>query len=294
MVTIRQYTNPRALRLQPSRILLYVFLVTMALVVGFPIYWMLLVSIQPNEQVFSWPLQFWSTNPTLEHYVTVFTRQDVQLGRWFLNSVFVSTAVTAVTLLVTSLAAYGFARLEFPGRNIIFMVILFTLMVPSQITTIPVYLLVRELGWIDTYHAIIWPAAANVFGLFLLRQFFAAIPSELEEAAIMDGASRFRIYWQVILPLSTNALVTLTILVFLASWNDLFWPLIVLNRLEMRTISLGLTVLQGTFAESGGAMKEPGLLMAGSAVASIPMLLFYAVFQKRILQGVTLTGMGGR
>ncbi|OUC08715.1 N-acetyl-D-glucosamine ABC transporter permease, partial [Litorilinea aerophila] len=217
------------------RLLLYAALIALAVVVGFPIYWMLVVSITPSEQVFAWPLQFWPQTPTLEHYREVFTRQDLQVGRWLINSVIVSTAATAVALFISSLTAYGFARLRFPGRDFLFMLILFTIMVPGQVTLIPVFLLVRWLGWLDTYHALIWPGAANVFGVFLLRQFFLSIPREMEEAAVIDGASRFRIYWQIILPLSQSALIALTIFLFLGAWNDLFWPLIVLNRLEMRT-----------------------------------------------------------
>jgi len=271
-----------------SRITLHGFLIVLTVIVGFPIYWMFVVSITPSSQVFAWPLHLWPANPTLAHYHEVFTRQDLQLGRWFINSVVVSTAITIVALFISSLTAYGFARLEFPGRDFIFVAILFTLMVPGQVTLIPIFILIRRLGWLDTYNALIWPAAANVFGVFLLRQFFLSIPKELEEAAIIDGASRFRIYWQIILPLSKAALTALMIFVFLGAWNDLFWPLIVLNRLEMRTLPVGLTVLQGTYTQ------ERALIMAGAVVASAPVLVFYAIFQRRILKGVMLTGMGGR
>lgn len=271
-----------------GRVSLQAILIVLAIVVGFPIYWMLAVSITPPNEIYRWPLQFWPDTPTLENYRLVFTRQDLQLGRWFMNSLVVSVAITIVSLFVSSLCAYGFARLTFPGRNVLFIGMLFTLMVPTEVTLIPAFLLIRRLGWLDTYNALIWPAAANVFGVFLLRQFFLGIPTELEEAAIIDGAGRFRIYWQIVLPLSTAAMIALTIFIFLAAWNDLFWPLIVLNRLEMRTLPVGLTVLQGTYDQ------EMGLIMAGAAVASIPVLIFYAIFQKRILQGVMLTGMGGR
>lgn len=271
-----------------SRLGLHAFLLTLAILVGFPIYWAAIVSITPSEDVFRWPLQLFPDQPTLEHYREVLTRQDLQLPRWFLNSVVVSTIVTLLSLFVSSLTAYGFSRLEFPGRDFIFVSILFALMVPGEVTLIPVFLLVRNLGWLDTYNALIWPAMANVFGVFLLRQFFTTIPKEMEEAAVIDGASRFRIYWQIILPLSRSALVALTIFTFLGAWNDLFWPLIVLNRLEMRTLPVGLTVLNGTYSQ------ERALIMAGAVIASAPVLLFYAIFQRRIIEGVMLTGMGGR
>ncbi len=283
-----QGLNRERLKAGLSRLGLHLILIALAIIVGFPIYWMLVVSITPNAQVFTWPLQFWPSTPTLEHYQEVFTRQDLQLARWFFNSVVVSIGATVVSLFVSSLTAYAFARLEFPGRDFLFLALLFTIMVPGQVTLIPVFLLVRSLGWLDSYHALIWPAGANVFGVFLLRQFFLSIPHDLEEAAIIDGAGRFRIYWQIILPLSRSALVALMIFVFLGTWNDLFWPLIVLNRLEMRTLTVGLTVLQGTYTQ------ERALVMAGAAVASVPVLIFYAFFQRRIIQGVMLTGMGGR
>jgi multiple sugar transport system permease protein len=210
------------------------------------------------------------------------------MGRWFINSVVVASLETLLTLLVCSLAAYGFARLEFPGRNKIFYALLFALMVPGQVTLIPTFLLVRNLGWLDSYQGVVLPEVAGVFGVFLLRQFFLSLPRELEEAAVIDGAGRFRIYWQIALPLIRSGLIAMTIFVFLGSWNNLFWPLIVLNRLEMRTLTVGLTVLRGTY----GA-EQMGLVMAGAAVASIPVLIFYAFFQRQILQSIALTGIKG-
>lgn len=266
----------------------YAVLIALTIVVGFPIYWMVVVSITPSAEVYRWPLQLWPTNPTFEHYREVFTRQDLLIDRWFVNSVVVSTIITVLCVFLSSLTAYGFARLEFPGRDLIFLLLLFTLMVPGQVTLIPVFLLIRGLGWLDTYHALIWPGAVSVFGVFLLRQFFASVPRELEEAALMDGAGRFRIYWQIVLPLSRAAIVALTIFVFLGAWNDLFWPLVVLNSLELRTLPVGLTVLQGTYTQ------ERALVMAGTVIASAPVIVFYAIFQRRIIQGVMLTGMGGR
>ena len=271
-----------------SRLGLHTFLLILAVLVGFPIYWSIIVSITPSNQVYQWPLQLIPSAPTLSHYQEVLTRPDLQLPRWFFNSVFVSTTVTVLILFVSSITAYGFSRLEFPGRNVLFVSILFALMVPGEVTLIPVFLLVRNLGWLDTYNALIWPGMANVFGVFLLRQFFMSIPKELDEAALIDGAGRFRIYWQIILPLSRSALVALSIFTFLGSWNDLFWPLIVLNRLEMRTLPVGLTVLNGTYSQ------ERALILAGAVIASAPVLIFYAIFQRRIIEGVMLTGMGGR
>jgi len=267
---------------------LYAGLLALAVVVGFPFYWMLLISVTPESQIYRWPLRFLPSAPTLDNYVQIFTRADLQIERWFANSVLVATAETLLTLIVCSLAAYGFARLEFPGRNTIFYALLFALMVPSQVTLIPSFLLVRWLGWLDSYQGVVLPEIAGVFALFLLRQFFLSVPRELEEAAIIDGAGRLRIFWKISLPLVRSGLVAVTIIVFLGSWNNLFWPLIVLNRLEMRTLTVGLTVLNGTY----GA-EQRGIVMAGAAVASVPVLIVYGIFQRQILQSISITGLKG-
>jgi multiple sugar transport system permease protein len=267
---------------------LQILLILGVFVIGFPFLWVVSQSFMSNTEIFDVPPRLIPRHPTLENYYAVFTRQDLQLGRWFINSVSVSSVITILVLAVASTAAYAFARLRFPGRDIIFYAALATMMIPGQVTLIPIFLLMRDLKFLDTYHALIWPAGANVFGVFLLRQFFLTIPRELEEAAILDGASRFGVYRRVVLPLSSSALVALGIFTFLGSWNDLFWPLIVLNRLEMRTLPVGLAILVGEYG------YERALGMAGATVALIPVLIFYTIFQRRIIEGVTLTGMGGR
>ena len=168
---------------QISRIALYILLITLAIAVLFPFYWMVMTSLNTNQETFIYPPEFYPPKPTPEHYHEIMTRGDINVPRWGWNSLFIAVATTILTLFVTSLAAYGFARLDFPYKNLIFIVVIFTLMIPSQIYMIPNYLLVRDLGWLDSYHALIWPAAPNVFGLFLLRQFFSTFPRELEEAA---------------------------------------------------------------------------------------------------------------
>lgn len=271
-----------------KKTLAQIVLLFIAFVVFFPIMWMISQSLTPNSEVWDWPPQFIPQHPTLENYQTLFTRQDLAIGHWFVNSLFVSTITTILTLFITSLAAYAFARLRFPGRDVIFFILLSALVIPAQVTLIPIFLLMRDFKWLDTYHALIWPAMANVFAVFMLRQFFLGIPRELEEAAILDGATRFGIYWRIILPMSSSALTALAIFVFLGSWNDLFWPLIVLNRLEMRTLPVGLTVLSSAYYT-----REQSLVQAGAVIASVPVLIFYAFFQRQILKGITFTGMAG-
>ncbi|MEZ4635456.1 MAG: carbohydrate ABC transporter permease [Caldilineaceae bacterium] len=271
-----------------QRLLTYAALILLAILVGFPFYWMMVLSFTPEGQIYRWPIEFFPSTLTLENYQNMFLRPDLQIPRWFWNSALIATVETILSLLVCSMAAYGFARLTFPGRDVLFFSLLLALMIPAQVTLIPTFILVRNLGWIDSYQGVILPGVASVFAVFLLRQFFLSVPVELEEAALIDGAGRFRIYWQIVLPLTRAGLVALMIFVFLGSWNNLFWPLIVLNRLEMRTLTVGLTVLRGTY---GG--DQMGLVMAGAAIASIPVLLFYAIFQRQILKSVMMTGLKG-
>jgi multiple sugar transport system permease protein len=274
--------------LSGQRLLMYVVLIVLAILVGFPFYWMMVLSFTPEGQIYRWPIEFFPSTLTLDNYRAIFTRPDLQIPRWFWNSALIATVETVLSLLVCSMAAYGFARLTFPGRDIVFFSLLLALMIPAQVTLIPTFILVRNLGWLDSYQGVILPGVASVFAVFLLRQFFLSVPVELEEAALIDGAGRFRIYWQIVLPLTQAGLVALMIFIFLGSWNNLFWPLIVLNRLEMRTLTVGLTVLRGAYGAD-----QMGMVMAGAAVASIPILLFYAIFQRQILKSVMMTGLKG-
>jgi multiple sugar transport system permease protein len=170
----------------------------------------------------------------------------------------------------------------------LFSLLLFSLMIPAAITLIPSFLLLRDLNLLDTYHAIWWPAAASVTGIFLMRQHFYSVPSELEDAARVDGAGRFRIYWQICLPLVRGALFALAIFTFLSLWNDLFWPLIVLTKQNTLTLPIGLVVLQQ------GSYIQRGLAFAGAFIATVPALIFYAIFQRQIIEGITTTGMAGQ
>ncbi len=268
---------------------LYAFLILMTLVVGFPLLLMIGEAFMHSNEIIRWPPIIIPQEPTLENFQKMFSQQDLQLPRWLFNSVFVAASYSFAVIAVCSLAAYAFARLHFPGRAILFGLFLATIMIPSQVTLIPNYLLMRDIKFLDTYNALIWPGVANVFGVFLLRQFFMGIPRELEEAAIMDGATRFGVYWRVVLPLSTNALIALGIYVFLNNYNDLLWPLLVTSRLEMRTIPAGLQVLNGAFGT-----LDRGLVLAAATFSSVPVLIVYIIFQRRILKGITMTGMGGQ
>jgi multiple sugar transport system permease protein len=267
----------------------YLALTILALFVVLPLTIAFSQSLMTNQDVNKWPPQLIPLNPTLDSYQQVLTQQDLRLDLWLRNSLIAASLYTTAVLLICSPAAYAFARLRFPGNRILFAVLLLTVMIPSQVTLIPNFLLMRDLHWLDTFWALVVPGSANVFGVFLLRQFFMQIPAELEEAAILDGASYWGRFTKVVLPLSTNALTALAIFVFLGHYNDLFWPFIVTSSIETRTLPVGLTILNQSYA----GQYRP-LVLAGAVLSTLPILLVYALFQRRIIQGVMLTGMGGR
>ena len=207
--------------------------------------------------------------------------------RWLLNSVLAAGLQTLLIVVTAAMAAYAFARLEFPGKRVLFAIVLATLFVPPVILLIPNYLITSELGWLDTLAAVIVPGAAGAFGVFFLRQFFFSLPRELEEAAYLDGAGRFRTFVSVVLPLSRPALVTLAILSFLTNWNDFLWPVYVLFSPENQTLPAGLSTLQNANA------VRYDLLMAGAVIASVPVLLLYLAAQRYVVEGVSRAGLKG-
>lgn len=253
-----------------------------------PIVWMLSTSLKTEGEVLSATPKWIPDQPTLENYLELFRRSaEFPIARWFANSLGVALAVTLLTLWVTSMAAYAFARLEFKGRDTLFLAVVATMMIPGQVCLIPVYLIVQFIGWNDFYPALIVPGLASAFGVFLLRQFFIAIPRELEEAAIVDGAGRWTLYWRVVLPIAQPAMATLAIFTFLASWNDFVWPLIVTSDITMRTLPVGLSIFQGRYT------TEYGITMAAAAIASLPVIVAFLFFQRRITEGIALTGLKG-
>lgn len=269
-------------------LLLWLAFLPLAFIVVIPVLYMMTMAFTTEAHQFVVPIRWIPQPPTLQNFRRIFADPLLPLARWFLNSLLVASVGSMVILFVSSLSGYAFGRLEFPGKSLIFSLLLFSLMIPAAITLIPSFLLLRDFSMLDTYFAIWMPAAASVTGIFLLRQHFYAIPSELEDAARVDGAGRFRIYWQICLPLVRGSLFALTIFTFLALWNDLFWPLIVLTKQITLTLPIGLVVLQQ------GSYIQRGLAFAGAFVASMPVLIFYAFFQRKIIAGITMTGMAGR
>jgi multiple sugar transport system permease protein len=263
---------------------LHLLLLSFSVIMLAPFVIMLMVSLWPETALLqrSFPL----SEITLNNYVETF--RVVPFARYYLNSTIVAVSTTVLQILIASMAAYAFARLRFRGRETLFLVYLATLMIPFLVTMIPNFLIIRQLGWYNTYLALIVPTLFSVFSTFLLRQYYRSIPIDLDEAARMDGASSLRIWWQIIVPLSGPIIAALSIFVFQASWNDFLWPLIVTASDDMRTIPIGLASFQGQYSTAWH------LLMAGSVIALLPVLIIYVLAQKWFVQGVTLSGMGGR
>ncbi len=270
----------------PGRIALHTVLIVVGFFMLAPLLWMLSTSLKEPGDIFIYPPQ-WIPDPVVwQNYVETVT--VMPFGRFYFNSTFQAAAVTVLQLLTSSLAAFAFARLRFRGRDLLFLLYLGTMMIPFPVTMIPNFIIVRLLGWIDTFKALILPPAFSAFSTFLLRQYFLSLPIELDDAARVDGASSFRIWWQVLLPLTGPAIATLAIFTFLGQWNNFLWPLIVTNSEHMRTLPVGLAAFQGQFR------VEWHLLMAGSVIALVPILVIYIIGQKWFVRGITLSGMGGR
>jgi len=268
-----------------TRTVIYLILVGGALTMVVPFIWMVSTALKTNLEVFTFPPTFIPEVPQWNNFVDIF--EIVPYGRWFLNSIFITLVQTALYLFVASLAAFVFARLHFPGRDTIFMLYLATLMIPVEVTLVPKFILMKELHLIDTYPAVILPGVFNAYGVFLLRQFFLTLPESLEEAAILDGASYFRIYRSIILPLSGPGLATLAIFAFMGAWNDFLWPLIVINTDIMKPLSVGLASFHGLYETNWP------YLMAASTLALVPIVLVFVFAQKYFVEGIALTGVKG-
>lgn len=248
-----------------------------------PFIWMISTSFKSSESVFTFPPQWIPKHPTIEQYQTLF--REVNFLQFFKNSVIVAFGITLFSLFLNSLGGFAFAKHKFPGREKIFALLLATMMVPGQITMIPVFLMLKTVGLINSYWGLIIPAGASAFGIFLMRQFITTIPTDLIESARIDGCSEFRIYWTIILPLCKPVLAALGIFTFMGSWNAFLWPLIVMIKENMYTLPVALANLSGQYA------TKFGLLMAGAVVVVIPVLIVFIVAQRYVIKGVAVTGL---
>ncbi len=249
-----------------------------------PFLWIISAAFGKTTEVFVLPPRWLPQNPSLENFEEVFNQVPYHL--FMFNSIKLAVIVTIGQLITCSMAAYAFARLQFPGRNVLFVILLSALMIPGQITIVPLFILVRNLGLYNTHLALILPGLVNPFGVFLLRQYFVTIPTELEDAARVDGANVFTIYWRIILPLAGPVLTTLAILTFVGMWNAYFFPLIMINTPELQVITVGLTLLRGQYG--AGAL---GPIAAALTMAIIPVLIVFLLLQKYIIKSVVSTGL---
>lgn len=263
----------------------YIILGMGTLIMVLPFLWMVSTSLKSNAEAFLFPPTVIPKKILWENYPRVWKYAPFHIFTW--NTFYTSTLITLAQLLTSSMAGYAFARLKFPGRDMLFLGYIALLMIPGQVTMIPTFIIMRRLGWIDSRLSIIIPSLASPFGTFLMRQFFLGVPLELEEAAKLDGCNRFGIYWRIFLPLSKPALTTLGIFVFMGSWNSFLWPLIMLNSVHKKTITLGLTYFQGVYA------TEWTLMMAAAVMALLPILLVYLFGQKYFIEGIALSGIKG-
>src|SRR5262245_33501081 len=272
--------------------LLTVGLVTLAALWLLPALGVLVTSLKPTADIVRVPPEWIPWPVTGEHYreVLLSSSRTARIGRAFLNSTVVSLGVVAMVLLTSAMAAYPLARLSFRGRDLVFAIIVGSLMVPNAVLLVPQYVLTQRLGWLSTYQGLIVPEAATTFafGVFLLRQFFITMPGDLEDAARIDGANQWQVFTRIVLPLSQPVLAALGIFSFRSAWNDFLWPLIAVNRPEMFPLPVALALLRGAYSS-----ESYGPIMAGAALSAVPLLLVFLVANRRIVEGVRLSGLKG-
>ncbi|MFC7679698.1 carbohydrate ABC transporter permease [Paenibacillus sp. GCM10028914] len=267
------------------RLAVHFLLAAGALLMIMPFLWMLSTSFKSFADSMTIPPTWLPAEWHFDNYLRVI--ETIDFGVYYWNTILVTLGRTGGQLILCSLAAYAFACMNFPFKNVIFLALLAVLMVPSQVVMIPSFVIMRELNWLDTFYVLIVPGIFSAFGTFLLRQFFMTLPKDLEEAAKIDGCSYFRIYWNIYLPLSKAALVSLAIFTILASWNDLLWPLIMTSSEDMRVLSIGISSFQGQHS------TDYPLLMAGAVMAIMPIIILFIFLQRYFIEGIAMNGIKG-
>jgi multiple sugar transport system permease protein len=268
-----------------EQIIVHTVLIIWLLISVIPFIWMVSTSFKGPGEIFIFPPRWIPKSPTFQNYIDLF--QKVNFGRPFLNSVIVSLSTTFLSVLIATMAGYGFAKFHFKNKNILFLVILGTIMVPGQITMIPIFLLLTQLNLLNTYWGLILPAIANAFNIFFMRQFISGIPDELIEAAKMDGAHEGWIFFRVILPLAKPAMAAITIFTFTGSWNNFLWPLIIATDESMYTLPVAISILGGQYTEN------IAMQMAGSVIVILPLIIVFLFTQRYFIKGITFTGLKG-
>ena len=262
----------------------YIVLIGFAAMFIVPFLYMISIALRPDMEILTFPISLIPEQPGLGAFASLFA--GTAMTNWLINSFFVTITVTLLQLFTSSMAGYGFARGNFPGKDVIFWLLMSAIMVPFTVTMIPSYILIPRLHWIDTFYALIIPAATSIFGTFLCRQFILTIPRTYDDAAIVDGCSVWGVYYRIHLPLMTPVLATLAVLAFLGTWNDFVWPLLVLQSNAMKTISVGLATM---LTYQGGA----SIRMAGATVTFLPTLIVFITLQRYVIRGFVLSGLKG-
>ena len=265
--------------------LLYGVLVLFSIFMLVPMAFAVLGSLKPEPEIFAVPIRWLPSSPQWQNYILPFQKN---IGRYFVNSMVVSLVQTFSPMLLCSMAGYSLAKFHYPGRTLVFLFILSTIMLPIQVTLVPTFLIIKELGWVNTYAGLIVPGLATTFGTFLMRQFFLSLPSEYIDSARIDGASEPRIFWTIMLPMCRPALSALGIFSFTGSWNSFLWPLVVVNQDEMRTVPLGIVFYMGE-----QRVPEYGQLLAVSVIATLPVLVLFIILQREFIRGAAMSGLKG-
>lgn len=277
-----------------SRVALHGLLMTLAVIFMFPFVWSLLTSLKTMPELFK-PMSSGSIQEVVEYMIPKFWRwanyqqvfDTVPFGRFYINTIIVTIARTVGGVFIAALAGFAFSQLRFRGREVIFFILLAGLMVPDQVLIVPRYILMREFGWLDTYKGLIVPLLFSAFGAFLLRQFFLGIPRDFYEAAAIEGANPFRIFWDIYMPLARPALSAFGFLTFLWSWNEFLWALTITNSTEMRVMSVGIALFEGQYNTNTAVM------LAAANLATLPLIFLFIFFQKQLVEGIALTGVKG-
>jgi len=270
---------------QTLNILSFVCLFVAILIWVVPFAWAIDTAFKPESETTTVPVSWLPTHWTWDAFTSVLSAGS--LPRWFFNSLLTSVTITVVTVLFSSMAAFSISRVPFRGRNLVFWIIMAGIMVPTEALIVPLFLEINSFHMINTYWAIILPQLASPIAVFIFKQFFDGVPHELEEAAVLDGASRFRIYWQIWMPLSRPAIAAVTIFTFISSWNNFLWPLIAITGTDMMTIPVGVATVQSAYG------VHYAQIMATSVLAALPLILLFVFFQRQIVQGIASTGIKG-
>ena len=273
-------------KIKPVTVIELLIMFALAFIFIMPFFWTVITSLKAPDEILTWPPTFFPEKPIFQNYIDVVTKIDI--FRMFFNSAYIALVTAVGQVFFCSLAGYAFAKLEFKGREILFKIYLSTMMVPVMILLIPRYVIMSELGWVDTHAAVILPFTfGSAFGVFLMRQFYMTLPEQLKEAAIIDGAKQPQILFRVYMPLTKPIVSTLFVFSFMGSWNDFLWPLITLQSQELKTLPIGLASFQSLYG------VQYNLLMAGAVISVLPVLIVFLFAQRQLIEGIALSGVKG-